>query len=180
VPDLRIELAGTGAVLRGWQPVDAASIVAHANDRRVWRNLRDRFPHPYTAADAADWLARRVGEQPPLEFAIEVGGAAAGACGVHVLDDVNARTAEIGYWLGFAHWGRGIASAAVPAVTRHVFATRPELERIEAWVFGWNPASARVLEKAGYRLEGRLRARVRKDGETTDQLAYALLRSDLG
>lgn len=178
MPPDRIELPA-GATLRGWHLDDAASIVTHANDRRVWRNLRDRFPHPYTAADAADWLARRAGEEPVLNFAIEVGGAAVGAVGFHLLDDVNARTAEIGYWLGAAYWGRGIATAAAQAVTRHAFATFPELDRVEAHVFSWNPASTRVLEKAGFRFEGRLRSRVYKDGETTDQLAYAILRSEL-
>lgn len=53
MPAPRIALPDVGVVLRGWQPDDAPSLAAHANDRRVWRNLCGRFPHPYTAANAA-------------------------------------------------------------------------------------------------------------------------------
>jgi len=114
-----------------------------------------------------------------IEFAIDADGAAVGACGVHLLDDVNARTVELGYWLGVGYWGRSIATATTRGATAHVFATLRELARVEAWVFAWNPASARVLEKAGFTLEGRLRARVHKDGVTIDQLAYVRLTNEL-
>ena len=77
--------------------------------------------------------------------------------------------------LGRAFWGRGIASAAVRAVTELSF-EQFDLNRLHAGVFAWNPASARVLEKAGYVLEGRLRSAVTKDGRTTDQLKYAITR----
>lgn len=88
---------------------------------------------------------------------------------------MHRRSAEIGYWLGEPFWGRGIATAAVIAVTGYAF-TRHDLVRLHAGVFEWNPASARVLEKAGYSLEGRLRKSVTKNGETIDQLLYATIR----
>jgi RimJ/RimL family protein N-acetyltransferase len=50
--------------------------------------------------------------------------------------------------------------------------------RLEADVFAWNPASARVLEKAGYQLEGRLRKAVCKDGQVIDRLVYGRLREN--
>lgn len=71
--------------------------------------------------------------------------------------------------LGEAHWGRGIATAAVRAVTAHAFREHG-LRRLFAVPFAWNGASARVLEKAGYTLEGRMRQSAFKDGEVVDQL----------
>jgi RimJ/RimL family protein N-acetyltransferase len=165
----------TSATLRPWRPGDAGSLVRHANNREVSRNLRDSFPFPYTEADAHAWLSGRVGEAPPLNLAIEVDGEAAGGIGVHTQDDVFRRSAEIGYWLGQAHWDRGIMTEAVVAMSDYAFATL-DIVRLFAGVFSSNPASARVLEKAGYQLEGRLRAAVTKDGETLDQLLYALVR----
>ena len=163
------------AVIRDWKKHDADSIVRHANDRAVWRNLMDRFPHPYTRADAQDWL-RFAGEQkPPTNFAIEVEGYAAGGIGFRVGEDVHRRSAEIGYWLGKAYWGRGIVTAALKSLTDYAF-QHADLCRIQACVFAWNPASARVLEKAGYTFEGRMAKSVTKDGETTDQLIYAIVR----
>jgi RimJ/RimL family protein N-acetyltransferase len=82
---------------------------------------------------------------------------------------------EIGYWLGQSYWNRGIATEALVAVTAYAFETF-DINRIWAGVFAWNPASARVLEKAGYVLEGRLRNAITKDGETTDELIYSTVR----
>jgi RimJ/RimL family protein N-acetyltransferase len=165
---------GLGRV-RSFRQDDAASIARHADDREVWINLRDRFPHPYSLDDARGWIAHVLGQSVERDFAIEVDGLAVGSIGYMPGEDVDRRSAEIGYWLGRAYWGRGIASAAVRAMTVQLLA-RPELTRLHATVFAWNPASARVLEKAGYLLEGRLRAAVTKDGRTTDGLLYAIVR----
>ena len=161
--------------LRTFRRDDDASIALHADDRAVWINVRDRFPHPYSLDNARDFLDKVVGKSPSTDFAIEVEGRAVGSIGITMGEDVFCRSAEVGYWLGRAYWGRGIASAALRAVTQHAF-ERFDLNRLHAGVFAWNPASARVLEKAGYAFEGRLRSAVTKDGRTTDQLLYAITR----
>jgi RimJ/RimL family protein N-acetyltransferase len=161
--------------LRPFRDGDQASIVRNANNRKIWINLRDRFPHPYTSADADAWVRQVAGQDPPTQCAIEVGGEAVGGIGITLQDDVHRRSAEIGYWLGEPFWGRSIMSEAVPAFTAYAFATF-DLCRIYATVFEWNPSSGRILEKAGYRLEGRLRKSVTKDGRTIDQLLYACVR----
>jgi [ribosomal protein S5]-alanine N-acetyltransferase len=170
-----MELRQHHAFLRPWRVGDEESLVRHANNRKVWRNLRDAFPHPYTLADAQAYLAGQHGDDPVSSFAIEVEGEAAGGIGLHLQSDVEWRSAEIGYWLGEAHWGKGIMTEAVRAVTAYGFA-QLDLVRIYANVFEWNPASMRVLEKAGYALEGRLRKAITKDGQTIDSLLYAYIR----
>ena len=165
----------TAASVRSWKWSDVEAIVRHANNRNVWINLRDRFPYPYTASDARRWLESVVGFQPETNFAIAVGDEAAGGIGFSIQYDVARRSAEIGYWLGEEVWGRGIATDALLAVTDYAFANF-DLCRLYANVFAWNPASARVLEKAGYSFEGRLKRSVTKDGQTIDQLMYAIIR----
>lgn len=165
------------STLRPWRDGDQAALVRHANNRAIWRNLRDRFPHPYTREDADQWLAVVQKLPSGTQFAIEVDGEAAGGIGLELKEDVFRKTASLGYWLGEAHWNSGIMTEAVRAVTRHGF-EQFALRRIQAGVFEWNPASARVLEKAGYQLEGRLRQSVIKDGEIIDRLMYARLASD--
>jgi [ribosomal protein S5]-alanine N-acetyltransferase len=163
-------------IIRPWRSSDAGSIVRHANNRKIWINLRNRFPHPYTQADARDWLALRAADiGHPHHFAIEFGGEAIGAISLEFFDDVHRMTAEIGYWLGESMWGRGFATLAVKTVTDHAFATF-DLRRLQASVFEWNPASTRVLEKAGYAFEGRLRRAIVKDNRVGDMLMYAKLR----
>jgi RimJ/RimL family protein N-acetyltransferase len=163
-------------LLRPWRASDLKDLVRNANNRKVWLNLRDRFPHPFTEADARAWFAIRAADRGhPHNCAIEFEGHAIGGIGLEFFADVHRFTAEIGYWLGEAFWGRGFATIAARAMTDYAFATF-DLERIQATVYEWNPASARVLEKAGYEFEGRLRKYVIKDGRLGDVLMYAKLR----
>ncbi len=172
---MRIELSQ--AVLRPWRQDDAASLVQQANNRRVAHNLRDAFPHPYTAEDATNWVAIANVAEPLRHFAIAVDGAAVGGIGLVIKDDVHRRSAEVGYWLGEAYWGRGIATEALRAISDYAFATF-DLIRLFAGVFDWNPASARVLEKAGFEFEARHRRAITKGDRTGDELLYVLLRDN--
>lgn len=162
--------------MREWRASDASAIVPHANDRAVSRNLRDRFPHPYARRDFRRFHRDVRDHDPPRVFAIEVDGEACGGVGIELGDDVDRRTGEIGYWLGRAHWNRGIATEAVRAVVEYAFETF-DLARLEARIYEGNPASARVLEKAGFTREARLRRAITKDGETFDALLYAFVRT---
>lgn len=157
---------------------DAPAIARHANNRNVWVNLRDLFPFPYTTAHAHAWIREVALDRPEVSFAIASAEEAIGGIGLHRQGDFMRRSAELGYWLGEEYWGRGIATDAVRAVTAWGFA-QLDIDRIFAQVFGWNPASGRVLEKAGFTFEGRLRGAVYKDGRTTDLLSYGILRTDL-
>jgi RimJ/RimL family protein N-acetyltransferase len=170
-----MEIALSRCRLRPWRPGDETSLVRFANNRNVSRNLRDRFPYPYTDADAKKWVARATSRTPVRDFAILVDGVAAGGIGVEPGEGEGRRCADVGYWLGEPFWGRGIATEALRAITDYAFATF-DVCRLEAGVFDWNPASARVLEKAGYTLEGRARRAVIKDGRIGDRLLYGLVR----
>ena len=170
-----MELELSKSRLRPWKPGDEESLVRHANNRVIWRNLRDAFPHPYTLANAQHWIRSANPATPVTNFAIVVDGSAVGGIGLVLKDDVFRRSAEIGYWLGEEYWGRGIVTEAVRAVTDYAFATF-DLCRVYAGVFEWNHASMRVLEKAGYEYECRMRKSVVKDGEIIDELIYAIVR----
>ena len=170
-----MELRCEDFTLRNWRVGDEPSLVHHANNRKIWRNVRDRFPHPYRLEDAVWWISFANSERPVVNFAIDVEGAAVGGIGLILRDDVYRLSAEIGYWLGEEYWGRGIASRAARALTDYAF-EQFGLCRIYAEVFEWNPASMRVLEKAGYQFEGRLRKSVVKDGQIIDACIYAAVR----
>ena len=167
-----MNLALKNCVVRPWRSSDLDTLVKYANNRRIWLNLRDRFPHPYTTRDGRAFLQHVQQQLPLTTFAVAVDGAAAGGIGFQLQADVERVSAEIGYWLGEPFWGRGIITEALAAVTAHAVATHG-LTRVYAMPFAWNTASCRVLEKAGYVLEGRLRNSAIKDGRLTDQLQYA-------
>ncbi|MGI4760135.1 MAG: GNAT family N-acetyltransferase [Janthinobacterium lividum] len=168
-----LELPGLNARLRPWQPTDAQVLARHANDADVARYLRDVFPHPYSLADAHYYLNLVTDPaSTELTVAIEVDGEAAGSISLLFQPDISRRSAEIGYWLGRQCWGQGIATAAVRALSTYGLA-QFDLVRLYATVYAPNLASARVLEKAGYTLEGRLRQAVTKHEQVLDALLYA-------
>ena len=159
-------------VVRAWTNDDLGSLVKYADNRKIWLNLRDRFPHPYTRRDGRDFIPLARSQRPETMFAIEVDGEAAGGIGFVPHADVERVSAEIGYWLGEPFWGRGIVTEALVAVTKHAIDTQ-HLTRVYAVPYAHNEASCRVLEKAGYVLEGHLRRSAIKDGEVIDQKQYA-------
>lgn len=174
-----MELRAGSTVVREWQAADAESLALQANDRRVWLGLRDAFPHPYGIEDARRFIERARQMSPRTWFAIEAVGRVAGGIGYTEHPDVERIGAEVGYWLGCEFWGQGIATAALRLVTAHAFRVNAELRRLYAVPYSSNPASARVLAKAGYRREGTLRQSAIKDGQVLDQWMYAILRDEL-
>jgi RimJ/RimL family protein N-acetyltransferase len=154
---------------------DAESLAKHANNRKVWLSLRDKFPHPYTSEDARKFLEATLKSEPITDFCIEVNRAAVGGIGIHLGIDVHRHTAELGYWLGQEFWARGIMTEAVRAFSNFCFDTF-SLRRIYAEPFANNRASARVLEKSGFVFEGCLKNNVIKDGKLLDSLEYARTR----
>ncbi len=162
-------------VIRPWQAGDEESLARHANNYGIWRNVRNRFPYPYSMDDAREWIRLAGEEDPQLNFAIVVGGEAVGGIGLVLKDDIYRCAAEIGYWLGEEFWGQGIMTEAARALTGWAFENF-DLSRIYAGVLEWNPASMRVLEKAGYQFEARLRKAIIKEGQVMDELIYAVVR----
>lgn len=165
-------LPGIRCSVRAWKKSDAASLIRHADNINVARCLRDAFPNPYTKSDARAFLKRATGADDPTNMAIDVEGEAVGAIGYVPGRDVERFSAEIGYWLGEQLWGRGIVTEALTLATGHAF-TNLNFLRLFALPFADNRGSARVLEKAGYTLEGRLRSSSVKYGEAKDQFLYA-------
>lgn len=167
-----MRLNAGSCIVRDWRAADRESLVRYANNRNVWRNLSHRFPYPYTRADADAWFASLAEARNPARWAIEVDGCAAGGIGVDLGEGIYEKSGRLGYWVGEPYWGRGIATDAV-RVTADYAMSRLGLVRLEAFVFEWNPASMRVLEKCGFVREGVLRRSISKDGAIIDSVLYA-------
>ena len=173
-----MELKLKTCTVRPWRRGDEESLAANANNYKIWRNVRDQFPRPYTLDNARDWVGLAGHESPPTNFALVVDGKAVGGIGLVFRNDINSCRAEIGYWLGEAYWGRGVVSEAVRALTVWAFETF-DLASIYAGVLEWNPASMRVLEKAGYTFEARLRKAMVKEGVVMDEFIYSVTREEV-
>lgn len=169
-----MELALERSTIRSWRAADVPALVRYANNRKIWLNLRDRFPHPYTKADGQSFVRQARRMDPETFFAVAVDGVAVGAIGYVLQHDVERVSAEVGYWLAEDFWGRGIATEALRALTAHAIAAHG-LTRLFAVPFASNTASCRVLEKAGYVREATLRRSAVKGGVVIDQQQYAFV-----
>ena len=163
--------------LRPFKDGDEASLVVNANNIKVFNNVKDTFPHPYTYEDAVWWVnANKQTDQPITCFAIDVNGEVIGAIGVILGSDIQRPTAEIGYWLGENYWSKGIATEALKQTVDYVFKTFPEIVRIWAAVFEHNKSSMKVLEKAGFEFEGIRKKGAVKNGLLIDEYVYVKFR----
>ncbi len=164
-----------GCEIRSFVPRDATALVKYGDNPNIARHLRARFPRPYSRADALAFLDQVKAQSPETTFAIATSGELIGSIGLGLQEDVHRHAAEVGFWLGEPHWGKGLATQAVKAMVVHGFNTLGLL-RIYAHVFEGNQASMRVLEKAGFTLEGRLRKAILKEGRLLDQLVYGFVK----
>ncbi|WP_442338928.1 GNAT family N-acetyltransferase [Clostridium minihomine] len=144
--------------IRLWRPEDAADLAAALNNRNILANLRDGLPYPYTKSDAESYIGAMLSApaENQYSFAITVEDKAVGSIGVFRKENIHFRTAEMGYYIAEPYWGNGITTHAVRQICGYVF-ENSDILRIFAEPFARNTASCRVLEKAGFSLEGTLR-----------------------
>ena len=162
-------------ILREWKRSDAAALAKIANNKKVWDNVRDRLPHPYTKKDAKEWLTLVKKQETITTFCVEVDGEMVGSVGFTLKEDVYRKNAEIGYFIGEEHWGRGIATEAVRQLVAYI-QENFDLVRIYAEVFEYNKASMQVLEKNGFYLECiRKKAAIKNDTILDDYVWVKLL-----
>lgn len=136
-------------------------------------NMTDKFPHPYLETHGKAFIEFANRDHPVHIFAIECEGHAVGGIGIHPMDDIHKRNAELGYWLAEPYWGQGIISQAIPMALDFAF-SHFDIDRVFARPFGTNIASQRVLEKNGFVLEGKFDQVLIKEGQKIDELIYAM------
>ncbi len=163
--------------IRPWLLSDAEALAEALNDEAVQANLRDGLPYPYTVDDAREFISAMLSAGDSVyPFAITHEGRCVGSISVTRGVNIHRFTGELGYYVGRTHWGFGLATRAVREICEYVFANT-DIMRIYAEPFTSNAASCRVLEKAGFSLEGTLRANAVKDGAVRDMRMYALVRT---
>lgn len=164
--------------IRKFIPSDADSLSMYANNYNVYKWLKDSFPYPYTIKDAKNWIEFSDSVPDGLHYAIANEKEAIGGIGVKFKEDVYRYSPEIGYWLGEPFWGKGIATEAVKAFVNFLF-TNFDFRSLTANVFEGNPASGKVLEKAGFKLDGMTRKAVYKENKFLDLYIYSILKEEL-
>ncbi|EQL34809.1 hypothetical protein BDFG_03500 [Blastomyces dermatitidis ATCC 26199] len=165
--------------IRPCRETDAEALVMEANNSKIARCMRNVFPFPYTLESARAFITSPSAAESPLSvFGIcrPTDDRLIGCIGLTFKEDIYYRTMEIGYWIGEDHWNQGIGTEAVSIFSDWLFEKFEHILRLEAHVFEGNEASGRVLEKAGFVLEGRRRKAIEKRGVVLDLLIYCKLK----
>jgi len=163
-----------GFKLRPIEKGDEYSLVKNINNKKIAGNM-SHIPYPYKLRDARLWVSKnlrmtRKGEKV-LDFVIDSQGEAIGMIGLEI-DKTNRYKAQFGYWLGERYWRQGIMTEAVKIFTDYAY-KKLKIKRLFAEVFASNKASARVLKRAGYKLEGVLKKNSLKNNKLVDDLIFA-------
>lgn len=166
-----------GCLLREWRAEDKYELARILNNKKILNNLRDGIPYPYTEKDAEEYITfiHNADKAKTFAFAITLDDKVIGSIGVFRCNNIHFRTAEMGYYIGEEHWGRGYATSAVKQICSYVF-ENTDIIRIFAEPFAYNEGSCRVLEKAGFSYEGTMRCNAVKNGKILDMKLYALIK----
>lgn len=170
-----VQIKGAGFCLRQWLLSDEASLIRYADNPRVSQFLSDRFAYPYEVEYARKWLNHQTQKTIIDNLVIDIDGELVGGIGIEFRQDIFRKTALIGYWLGEPFWGKGMMTDVVRLMVNYCFENF-DLARIQAGVFDGNPASMRVLEKAGFIKEGIAKKALYKFGLFADEHVYAITR----
>lgn len=170
-----MKLSSENIVLRSLRSDDAYRLAELANNKKIWDNVRDQLPYPYTKKNATEFIDFCRQEKIPATFAIDYQGNLAGIIGLVLQKDIHKYSAELGYWIGEPYWNRNIATDATRLIVSYGF-DQLGLYRIYAGVFDFNKASQRVLEKAGFQLEAIMRKAAYKNGRFLDEYLYSIIR----
>lgn len=166
-------------ILRPFTLADAPRVQELAGAFQV-ADTTGHMPHPYLIGDAEVWIQSHADEYQATRastfaLTLRTDGTVTGAIGLHP-SPPNQR-AEMGYWIGVTYWGQGYATEAARAVLKYAFETL-ELNRVYASHFPRNPASGRVMQKAGMRPEGILRQHFVRWTEPENLVYYGILKSE--
>ena len=163
-------------ILRRLRKEDASRIAELVNNKNIWDNLRDFIPYPYSDDDADFFINLTLNEEVHQTFGIlNDQKELCGVISVLVQADVYSKSAEIGFWIGEPHWGKGLATKAIKEITKYGF-QELKLERIYAGVFESNKGSMKALEKNGYHKEAIFKNAIIKNGKICDEHRFAMLK----
>ena len=178
--------------IRAFRKTDAESLAKYGNDREMWLNGPDVVPYPFLITDGEEYIKRALDSSKWLQsgdswagparsvmYAIAKNDVAIGSIEFWVGEDIRARSANLGYWIGRDYWGQGIATEVVKEFVPWIFETFPKIVRIDAEVHDFNPGSGKVLSKVGFTHLTTLDYAIWKDGKLAGLELWGMVRPEL-
>lgn len=168
---------GLNIKLRRWELNDLNVLVKYANNKKIADNLRNVFPFPYTMEDGKKFIESCL--EPNMEdrlvFAIVTNNEAIGCISISKKQDVNCKSAEIGFWVAEEYWSHGAATAAIRQICAAGFKYY-DIARIYGTIFANNAGAKHVLQNCGFSYEATLKKSIYKNGVFMDSMIYAIVK----
>lgn len=163
--------------IKKWKIEDAEQLKNAINNEKILDNLRDGIPYPYTIENAQEFITQTLNAHKDSQYswAILVDNKVIGSVGVFRKDNIHYKTTEIGYYIAEEYWGNGIMTKVIKEVCNYIF-NETDIIRIFAEPFAYNIPSCKVLEKAGFELEGILRNNAIKNDKILDMKMYSIIK----
>lgn len=158
--------------LKTLDEIDPCQLAYYANHPLISQYLRNSFPYPYTLDHAMSFITYSLQHQN-MDFGIVVDNVCVGCIGVTFHKDIYIKNCEIGYWLGYDYWNRGIMTKVIHMLCQYLFENFT-VTKICAEVFAENQISAHALEKNQFTKEGYLYKHIYKDNCYHDLILYGL------
>ncbi|MBN2662975.1 MAG: GNAT family N-acetyltransferase [Bacteroidales bacterium] len=157
---------------------DVNKIAEYANNKKIWLNVSNGFPHPYKKEHAIEFI-KEVSKQNPLQtFKISVENKFAGIMTTSPKENIYFKNAEIGYWIAEPYWNKGFGTQAVKLILEYTFETFTQIEKICARVYHYNVGSMKVLLKNGFEKEAIIEKAAFKAGQYVDIHHFRIFKND--
>lgn len=177
---MKLEFTNKAIKIRKLKFSDADDLYEHIHEREISK-WTIRIPYPYSLKDAIKFIRKSQYEVRKMKgynfgIALKETDSVIGGIGLHCIDWKNSN-AELGYWIGKKYWGKGLMTEAVRLILDFGF-KELKLHKIYAHCFEENVASAKVLEKCGFILEGKAREERFRYDKWHNSLLYGILSSE--
>ncbi|UXR64775.1 GNAT family N-acetyltransferase [Bdellovibrio bacteriovorus] len=166
-------------ILRAFSLNDAKEIQRQAGSPKIAATTL-AIPHPYPDGAAEDWISHhqenfKNGHGADWAITLKSTNELIGC--ISLMSSKNHHRAEVGYWVGEAHWSKGYCTEATKAAILYGFESLG-LNKITACHMAHNPASGKVMVKAGMEKEGYLKQQILKNNEYVDLVVYGLIKAN--
>jgi len=173
-----MEIKGKKLTLRSLTEDDSKNISKYGNNKKIWKNLTNVFPSPYTQQKALKRIKKIKNKKDLISLGIIYQKELVGEVIASFRDDVDSKKVFIACWVGEPFWNMNIATEAIELFSKFLLKKFP-IKKVQARVFSWDIASMKALVDNGFILEGILRKAIYKNKKYCDEHIYGIFEKEL-
>ena len=173
-----MKIKGERIYLRSLTKEDSGRIAKYGNNRKIWKNLTNVFPSPYTKQKALKRIKKIKNKKDLISLGVIYQEELVGEVIASFREDVDSKKVFIACWIGEPYWDLDLESEAIGIFSKFLLKNFP-IKKVQARVFSWDIVSMKALKKNGFKLEGTIRSGIYKNGKYCDEQIYGVFKKEL-